>query len=91
MSIHDDIKAHAKFLAKDVKAGKASARFDRARDFMGDAPDAVLGVIDLVHREANRKKPNEAMIQAYVYMFAAGLEEIRYQVDRGKDWAEVLS
>ena len=57
---------------------------------MDDAPDAVLGVIDLVHREANRKKPNEAMIQAYIYMFASGLEGIRYQIERGQDWAEEL-
>ena len=79
MSLHNEIKAHAKLVAKDVKAGKASAHSRRARDFMDDAPDAVLGVIDLVHRAANRKKPNEAMIQAYIYMFATGLEGIRYQ------------
>ncbi len=57
---------------------------------MDDLPDAVLGVIDLVHGEANRKKPNEAMIQAYVYMFAAGLEGIRYEIERGQEWAEEL-
>ena len=90
MSLHDEIKAHAKLIAKDVNAGKASARSSRARDFMDDAPDAVLGVIDLVHREANRKKPNEAMVQAYIYMFVIGLEGIRSQVERGQDWAEEL-
>ncbi len=56
MSLHNEIKAHAKLVAKDVKAGKASAHSRRARDFMDDAPDAVLGVINLVHRAANRKK-----------------------------------
>ncbi len=90
MSLDDEIKAHAKLVAKDVKAGKASEHFAGARDFMDDLPDAVLGVIDLVHRAANRKKPNEAMIQAYIYMFATGLEGIRYQVERGQDWAEEL-
>lgn len=90
MSLHDEIKAHAKLVAKDVKAGKASAHSAGARDFMDDLPDAVLGVIDLVHGEANRKKPNEAMIQAYVYLFAAGLEGIRYEVERGQERAEEL-
>lgn len=90
MSLHDEIKARAKLVAKDVKAGKASAYTSQARDFMGEVPDAVLGVIDLVHREANRKKPNDALIHAYIYLFATGLEGIRYQVDQGHDWAEEL-
>ena len=90
MSLHAQIKAHAKLYAKDVKAGKASPRSSRARDFMADAPGAVLDVIDLVYREANRKKSNEALVQAYIYMFAAGLEGIRHQVERGQDWAEEL-
>lgn len=90
MSVFDKIKAHAKLVATDVKAGKASVHSSRARDFMAVSPDAVLGVIDLVHREANRKKPNEAMIHAYIYLFATGLEEIRYQVDQGHNWAEEL-
>lgn len=90
MPLHDEIKAHAKSVAKDVKSGKPSAYSDRAREFIDDVPDAVLGVIDLVHREANRKKPNEAMIQAYTYLFAIGLEGIRYHVEGGEDWAEEL-
>ena len=90
MTLNDEIKAYAKLVAKDVKAGKASAHSNRARDFMEEAPDAILGVLDLVHREANRKRSNEAMVQAYVYLFASGLETLRYQIERGQDWAEEL-
>lgn len=91
MSLHNEIKAHAKLVAKDVKAGKASAHSRRTRDFMDDAPDAVLGVIDLVHRAANRKKPNEAMIQAYIYMFATGLEEFAIRSSEDKIGRRSLS
>ena len=90
MSIHDALKAHAKLVAKDIKAGKATANSDRARDFMGENPDAVLSVIDLIHRAANRKRPNQALVQAYGYMFASGLEAVRYQTERGQAWAEDL-
>lgn len=90
MSLHNEIKAHAKLVAKDVKAGKASAYCRRARDFMQQVPDATLGVIDLAHREANRKKSDDAMVQAYVYLFANGLEPLRYEIERGQDWAEEL-
>lgn len=57
---------------------------------MEELPDAIIAVIDLAHREANLKKPNEAMVQAYVYMFANGLETLRYQIERGQGWAEEL-
>lgn len=90
MSLHDEIKAHAKHVAKDIKAGTISAHSHRARDFMERSPDAIPGVIDLVHREANRKKPNEALIGAYIYLFTAGLEEIRYKIEAGHEWAEAL-
>ena len=85
MTLSDEIKAHAKLVAKDVKARKASIHSRRARDFMDETPDAVLGVIDLVQREVNRKKPNEEMIHAYINMFANGLERIRYEIERGQD------
>ncbi len=90
MSLNDEIKAHAKLVAKDIEAGKASTNSAMAREFMADFPDAVLGVIDLVQREINRKKPNEAIIQSHIYMFAAGLEGIRYEIERGQSWAEEL-
>ncbi|HJP54684.1 MAG TPA: hypothetical protein QF556_08340, partial [Rhodospirillales bacterium] len=90
MSLHDELKSQAKLVAKDVRAEKASAYSRRARDFMDINPDAVLGVIDLIHREANRKKPNDAMIQAFGYMFSTGMEALRYKVERQHEWAEDL-
>lgn len=90
MSLHAELKSQAKLMAKDVKAGKATAYSQQARDFMEINPDAVLGVVDLIHREANRKKPNDALIQAYGYMFFSGMELLRYQVERQHEWAEEL-
>ena len=36
MSTDRDLKAHAKLVAKDLKAGKATANTDRAIEFMGE-------------------------------------------------------
>ena len=90
MSTDRDLKAHAKLVAKDLKAGKATANTDRAIEFMGENPDAVLGVIGLIQQASNRKRPNQALVGAYGYMFTSGLEMIRYQTERGQDWAEDL-
>lgn len=90
MSLHAELKSRAKLMAKDVKAGKATAYSQQARDFMEINPDAVLGVVDLIHREANRKKPNDELIQAYGFMFFSGMELLRYQMERQHEWAEEL-
>lgn len=90
MSLNVELKRHAKLVAREVKAGKASTLSRRARDFMEEHPDAVLGVIDLVHREANRTKPNDEMIKVYGYLFGTGLELLRYQVEGQHGWAEAL-
>ena len=85
-----DLKTHAKLVAKDLKAGKATANTNRAMEFMGENPDAVLGVIGLIQQASHRKRPNQALIGAYGYMFTCGLEMIRYQTERGQNWAEDL-
>lgn len=90
MPLSKEVQAHAKLVAKDVRAGKTSAHFSSAREFLEENPDAILTVIDLIHREANRKNSNPAMIQAYGLMFSNGLELLRYQIERGQDWAEAL-
>ena len=90
MSTDRDLKAHAKLVAKDIKAGKATANSDQARDFMAENPDAVLGVIGLIQQTSSHKKPNQALVGAYGYMFGIGLEMLRYQTERGQDWAEDL-
>lgn len=90
MSLNTELKRYARLVAKDAKAGVPSAHSRLAMEFMEDNPNAVLGVIELARREANRKKPNGDMLEAYGYMFRVGLEQLRYQVERGYGWAEEL-
>ena len=90
MTVQNDIKIHAKRVAKDVKFGKLSECSREARDFMERVPGAIFEVVKLVQKEANRKTPNEAMIYAYIYLFTSGIEGIRYHIDGGYDWAEEL-
>ncbi|MGI9487491.1 MAG: hypothetical protein ACR2RF_16755 [Geminicoccaceae bacterium] len=90
MLTESKLRAHARLVAKDIKAGKATTHSDLARDLMEENPDAVLGVIGLIQQTASRKKPNQALIHAYGYMFTVGLEMLRYQIERGQEWAEDL-
>ncbi len=90
MATDKDLRDHAMLVAKDIKAGKATAKTEQAREFMEETPQAVLGVIGLIQQAAGRKKPNQSLVYAYAYMLTCGLEIIRYQTERGQDWAEDL-
>ena len=90
MATDRDLRDHAKLVAKDVKAGKATVNSVQARDFMMEDPYAVLDVVGLVQEAAKRKRPNQALIHAYAYMFSCGLEVLRYQTERDLEWAEDL-
>lgn len=86
----DDVKTLAKLVARDAKASWRYGHAGQAQDVLHQNPDAVLAIIDLLHREANRKKPNDSMVNAYLYMLSTSLEGIRYQIDRGYAWATEL-
>jgi hypothetical protein len=90
MTVDDELKAQAKRVATDIKAEKASAGTGRAREFMAENPDAVVGAFEFAVAEDNRENPDEALIQAYLYLFSSGLVEIRYEIERGQDWAETF-
>lgn len=79
---HDEVKRLAYGVSKDVKAGKASERTLEARLYLEDSPGAALVILDLLFRAANRKRPNEALVHAYLHMFGIALEFIRYQFER---------
>ena len=84
------LRDHAKLIAKDLKTGQASASIGQARGLMEQNPETLLDLIDLVEQAASRKKPNQALVNAYVLMFAMGLEGLRYEMERDQEWAEAL-
>jgi hypothetical protein len=90
MSLQTELKSLARLVAKEMAAGKPSRHAAGARDFMEINPDAVLGVIGLIHREAGGKKPNGALIHAYGFMFYNGMEFLRYRVEGRHEWAGQL-
>jgi hypothetical protein len=85
-SEHEEIVKLAKGFLQELKAGSVGAEGEKARRYIEANPDAALEIITLLHKEANRKKPNELKIQAYLYMFGHALALIRYQLERPSRW-----
>lgn len=71
-----------KQVATDVVAGRLEADGVRAVDFLDEHPEAVLDLLDVLASEAQKKRPSEERLSAYVWMLGYGLEFIRYRVER---------
>lgn len=90
MLFRKEVKALAKRVAADLRTGKPSAKARRAREFMGENAPAIVGAIDLMRQEADRKHPDDALIYAYREMIAYGLEVLRFRSEAGDDGADML-
>lgn len=91
MLFRKEVKALARLVAKDLRAGRPSARSRRAIDFMADNPPAIVDAIDLIRREADRTQPDDALIRAYREMIGHGLLDLRFRIEGGDDWADMMA
>ena len=90
MTRQTEVKQLARQIAKEIRSASAGVHIMEGRLYLEAHPETVIPVLTLLHREANRKKPNESLVQGYLYLLATGLELLRYQIDRGYEWAEDL-
>lgn len=90
MSLRQDLRAVAKRAAEEFEAGKPGKAVKRAREFMAEEPRASIAVLDLVVAAANRRKPDEALINAYLAMFDSGIMHLSLGLDQGLGWVEEI-
>jgi len=72
----------AKLVANDLAEGHVSGGIKSVGDALAATPGAVLDVLDLIAKEARKKKPNHGVVEAYGFMLGQALETLRYGVER---------
>lgn len=80
-----------KLVAAETEAGRPGANTRTAFALLEERPEAVLDLLDLLAREARRKRPDEGLIPAYAQMIGQGLEIVRYGVEGGRARATELA
>ncbi len=90
MTKKTEVKQLARRIAKEIHSAKGGPHIMEGRLYLEANPDTVIPILTLLHLEENRKKPNQSLVQGYLYLLATALELLRYQVERGYEWAEDL-
>ncbi|HLN23965.1 MAG TPA: hypothetical protein VK558_08275 [Patescibacteria group bacterium] len=72
----------AKLVAQDLTDGHMSGGLQGVGEALAAAPNGVPDVLDLLAKEAGKKKPNGALVDAYGFMVGQALEILRYGVER---------
>jgi hypothetical protein len=79
----NDLTKLAKLVAKDVAAGQPGDYSLAASRLLEASPEAALDLVELLLAEGRRKRPNQKLISACVFLFGQALEYLRYGVEAG--------
>ncbi len=72
----------AKLVANDMTKGHVSGGLQGVGEALAAAPAAVIDVLDLLAKEARKKKSDHALVEAFGFMVGQALEILRYGVER---------
>lgn len=73
-----------KLVMADVAAGQPGPNSRSVSQFLEAQPEAVLDLLGILIAEAGKKRPNDKLITAYVFMIGQALEYTRYAVEGGR-------
>ncbi|HXP98235.1 MAG TPA: hypothetical protein VN809_16095 [Telmatospirillum sp.] len=69
-------------VADDLSEGHVSGGLRNVGEALAAAPDSILDLLDLTAKEARKKKPKQALLDAFTFMVGQALEVLRYGVER---------
>lgn len=73
-----------KLMMADVAAGRPGPNSHSVSEFLESQPEAVLELLGMLTAEAGKKRPNDKLVTAYVFMIGQALEFARYAVEGGR-------
>ncbi|WP_146002654.1 hypothetical protein [Telmatospirillum siberiense] len=71
----------AKLLADDLSEGHVGGELRNIGEALASAPGSILDLLDLMAKEARKKRPNQALLDAFAFMLGQSLEVLRYGVE----------
>jgi hypothetical protein len=79
----NDLAKLVKLVAKGVAAGQPGDYSLAASRQLEATPEAALGLVELLLAEGRRKRRNQKLISACVFLFGQALEYLRYGIEAG--------
>lgn len=73
-----------KLVVADVATGRPGPNSELVTQFLELQPEAVLELLGMLIAEADKKRPHDKLVTAYVFMIGQALEFARYAVEGGR-------
>lgn len=87
MSYRETLTKLAKHVAREIAAGKVGLESVASWDILETYPNAVLLLVELAQKAANKKRLNIHLITAYTFLIGRSLELLRHHIERDHVWA----
>ena len=71
----------AKLVAGDLRRGQMSSSLRTVGPALAESPDALPAVLDLLLSEVGKKRPNDSMCDAFLFMIGQALAEARMALE----------
>ena len=81
MNMRSTLTRLARFVATNIQSGRLRENIGDALHVLDGQPALLLDLIALMEKEARKKRPSDALISAYAYLLAHGLEQLRFGVE----------
>lgn len=75
----------AKLVAADLRRGQMTSGLQTVGLALSENPDVVIVVLDLLIAEVGKKRPNDALCEAFLFMVGQALDETRMAVEGGSE------
>jgi len=75
----------AKLVAADLRCGEMTTGLQTVGVVLSENPDAVIVVLDLLIKEVGKKRPNDALCEALLFMVGQALDGTRMAVEGGSE------
>ena len=78
-----DLIQLGKLVAKDRAAdGPASGGLAEVGNALAAHPDTVIELFELIAKESTKRKPNDALVDAFAYMIGEAMDTLRFAAER---------
>ncbi len=84
------IQQLGRMIRDDLRSGELSAGAHSVGDVLVENLDAVLLIVDATAGEAQKRRPDERLCQAYAFMLGQTLERLRQRVEAGQGFSAVV-
>lgn len=90
MTPRASLRQLGKLVARDIGKGRLSQGTKDAGEALASQPDAVLEILSLLFAEACRKRPDQGLVSAFLFMLQQALEATRWRIENGNSEATDL-